>query len=369
MRTRVAADLARLGAPVLVGASAFAGLGAVTTGAATPASAAGACTSATSGVTVVVQFPSGSATGCAPGSPGTALQALRAAGFSTTGSTQYHDGVLCGVNGYPSSSPCRMPPHNAYWAVFSAKRGGSWVYSNLGVASLPATPGGVVGFRFGSGTAPSVPVPAAITSPKPSTTRPTTSTPKPSSPKPSSTKSTTSQPKPSSSKPSTAKPSSTKAGSTSAAPKPTPSKPSSTAGSTSSPQPTTSGSKPGQGATSTPTVKATALVTKDGKPLKVITFSDGSSTTLDANSSDAKKYKVGVKKKGATPAATKMTGTKVPQPKNTAHPSISTSGSVPGLAVPEKKSSGSNNLPGIIAGVGVLGVAAVGAGYAARRRG
>ena len=154
MRTRVAADLARLGAPVLVGASAFAGLGAVTTGAATPASAAGACTSATSGVTVVVQFPSGSATGCAPGSPGTALQALRAAGFSTTGSTQYHDGVLCGVNGYPSSSPCRMPPHNAYWAVFSATRGGSWVYSNLGVASLPATPGGVVGFRFGSGTAP-----------------------------------------------------------------------------------------------------------------------------------------------------------------------------------------------------------------------
>lgn len=371
MRTRVVTDLARLAAPALVGASAFAGLGVVTAGVATPASAAGACTG-TSGVTVVVQFPSGSATGCAPGSPGTALNALRSAGFPTTGVVGYGDSALCSINGYPTTVCPRMPPANAYWAIFSAKRGGSWVYASRGAAGLPAPAGSVVGFRFGSGAAPSVPVPAAVTTPKPSTsTQKTTAKPSPTSTHKAAT--------PTRSSASTSRPSSSKsAQKTSAAAAPqqklaAPSRSnaptaSSTAASTSAAQPTASGTTPGQGATRTPKVKATALVEKDGKKRKVITFDDGSSITVDPNSGDAKKYKVGVAKQGGKDTAAAPTSTVVPSPKNTGHPSISTSGSVPGVPVPETQKSGNGNLPGILAGVGVLGVATVGAGYAASRR-
>ena len=90
-----------------------------------------------------------------------------------------------------------MPPGDAYWAFFHAKRGGSWVYSSSGVASYDPAPGTVVGFRFGSGQKPrvappdptktSAPAPTATTSkPKPTTSkpRPTTSAPKATTPKP-----------------------------------------------------------------------------------------------------------------------------------------------------------------------------------------
>ena len=69
--------------------------------------------------------------------------------------------MVCRINGYPSSDPCvRMPPGDAYWAFFHAKRGGSWVYSSSGVASYDPAPGTVVGFRFGSGQQPRVAPPA-----------------------------------------------------------------------------------------------------------------------------------------------------------------------------------------------------------------
>ena len=69
--------------------------------------------------------------------------------------------MVCRINGYPSSDPCvRMPPGDAYWAFFHAKRGGSWVYSSSGVASYDPAPGTVVGFRYGSGKQPRVAPPA-----------------------------------------------------------------------------------------------------------------------------------------------------------------------------------------------------------------
>ncbi len=79
----------------------------------------------------------------------------------------------------------RMPPGDAYWAFFHAKRGGSWVYSSSGVASYDPAPGTVVGFRFGSGQKPRVapPAPTKTSAPAPTTTtskpKPTTSKPKP----------------------------------------------------------------------------------------------------------------------------------------------------------------------------------------------
>ena len=81
--------------------------------------------------------------------------------------------VVCRINGYPESDPCvRMPPADAYWAFFHAKRGGSWTYSSTGVTSYDPAPGTVVGFRFGSGQQPRTapPEPTATSEPDPTKT-------------------------------------------------------------------------------------------------------------------------------------------------------------------------------------------------------
>ncbi|GAA4407891.1 hypothetical protein GCM10023168_24470 [Fodinibacter luteus] len=171
----------------LAGAAAASGLAlAGLVVAAAPASAA-AC-SGTSGVTVVVDTGGSKSTRCASGDPSSALKALTAAGFSVTYPQQYPGSVVCRIDGYPESDPCvRMPPADAYWAFFHAKRGGSWVYGSSGVASYDPAPGTVVGFRFGSGQQPRVapPEPPATSQPAPTTTTPkATSTTKKTTPKP-----------------------------------------------------------------------------------------------------------------------------------------------------------------------------------------
>jgi hypothetical protein len=140
-----------------------------------PASAA-AC-SGTSGVTVVVDTGGSVSTRCASGDPSSALRALTAAGFSVTYPQQYPGSVVCRINGFPDSDPCvRMPPADAYWAFFHARRGGAWTYSSSGVSSHDPAPGTVVGFRFGSGQAPRVapPDPTATSAPAVTTTKPRT---------------------------------------------------------------------------------------------------------------------------------------------------------------------------------------------------
>ena len=177
----------------LAGAAAASGLAlAGLVVAAAPASAA-AC-SGTTGVTVVVDTGSSISTKCASGDPSSALKALTSAGFSVTYPQQYPGSVVCRINGYPASDPCvRMPPGDAYWAFFHAKRGGSWAYSSSGVASYNPAPGSVVGFRFGSGQQPGIAPPAAT---KTSTPTPTKTAPKPkpnhdAAPKPTTPKATT----------------------------------------------------------------------------------------------------------------------------------------------------------------------------------
>ncbi len=187
--------MARLAAR-LAGAAAASGLalaGLVVV--ASPASAA-AC-SGTSGVTVVVDKGGSISTRCASGDPSSALGALKSAGFTVKPTIPYGDSVICRINDYPSSDQCmRMPPGNAYWAFFHAKRGGSWVYSSSGVASYNPAPGSVVGFRFGSGQQPGIapPAPTKTSAPAPTkpapkpTPRPPTTEPKPApaAPKPTS---------------------------------------------------------------------------------------------------------------------------------------------------------------------------------------
>ncbi len=151
------------------------------------AAQAAAC-SGTTGVTVVVDYGATTTTSCAPGDPASAMSALKA--VATVVSPQRYPGtVVCRIKGVPASDPCiQMPPASAYWAFFHASRGGSWSYSQSGVASYNPAPGTVIGFAFGSGGAPDTAPPAAASTPKPSSSsspRPSTKPSAPSSPKPS----------------------------------------------------------------------------------------------------------------------------------------------------------------------------------------
>lgn len=152
-------------------------------GSASPASAA-AC-SGTSGVTVVVDYGGTESIRCASGDPTSGFDALARAGFSVTRVQQFPSAV-CRINGYPASDPCvQMPPSNAYWSYWHAKRGGSWSYYSLGPASSDPAPGTVEGWAFGAGAPPSVAPPAptatpsssSSTSPKPRTTSSSSPTP------------------------------------------------------------------------------------------------------------------------------------------------------------------------------------------------
>jgi hypothetical protein len=138
------------------------------------AAQAAAC-SGTTGVTVVIDYGSSSATLCAPDSS-SAIRALTSVA-SVTYPPQYQGSVVCQINSVPSQPCTRMPPSSAYWAFFHASRGGSWTYSSSGVAEYDPPSGSVIGFAFGSGGAPSSAPPPATGTPTPSPS----STPKPSS--------------------------------------------------------------------------------------------------------------------------------------------------------------------------------------------
>lgn len=126
----------------------------------------GACVG-TSGVTVVVDYGAlggGIEVRCAPGDPSSALQALSAAGFSY-GFVPRQPGMVCQINTTPN--PCNGAPTNAYWAYsYVEPRGTDWVYSQVGAGGRDPKPGGVEGWAFGDGRAPSLNPPA----PKPTTT-------------------------------------------------------------------------------------------------------------------------------------------------------------------------------------------------------
>jgi hypothetical protein len=148
-------------------------LGAVVTTAPGAEAASGRCTPGT-GVTVVVDYGSlgrSSGIGCATNGGGQAAsQSVPAAGFALT----YASGqpFVCRIDGLPDATqePCnRTPPADAYWGLFwNDGKGGGWVYSSQGAASLRVPAGGSIGWRWqdgGSrdlpGVAPNPPAPAS----------------------------------------------------------------------------------------------------------------------------------------------------------------------------------------------------------------
>ena len=114
------------------------------------------------GVTVIVDFAElggGVTAGCADVADGArAAATVQAAGYSLTMATRAA-GFVCRVNGAPASDPCvDASPADAYWSVWWADgKGGNWVYSSQGVASLRATSGGYIALAWHQGSGRSQP--------------------------------------------------------------------------------------------------------------------------------------------------------------------------------------------------------------------
>ncbi|MFI6132765.1 hypothetical protein [Micromonospora sp. NPDC051141] len=153
--------------------------------AAAAAGSAGYCPDA-SGVTVVVDFNElggGTVIRCARGDQGTGLAALKNAGFQITGTLRWGEGFICRIEGKPSAAAEKCvdtPPASAYWSYWHASNGGSWTYSDKGVANRRPPGGSFEGWSFSlnrnandaprPGAAPKRPAPPAPPPPPPPAT-------------------------------------------------------------------------------------------------------------------------------------------------------------------------------------------------------
>ncbi len=152
-------------------------LGAAVLAAPTAGAAPGRCQAGT-GVTVVVDYGAlGRSTGigCDPGGGGDpASRVVPAAGFPIT----YTAGqpFVCRIDGLPDSSQeaCNnTPPADAYWGLFwNDGKGGGWVYSSQGVASLRVPTGGSIGWAWQDGGSRDLPGESPNPAPAPTPTKP-----------------------------------------------------------------------------------------------------------------------------------------------------------------------------------------------------
>lgn len=132
----------------------------LTTGSATAAACAPGV-----GVTVVV----GNSVSCDGDGGGDAASNFTDAGHSLT-YVDSQPGMVCQVDGAPSTSCAKAPPANKYWGLFwSNGTSGTWKYSSLGVGSLNVPQGGSVAFVFQTGNSKTYPSvnPTAAAAPKP----------------------------------------------------------------------------------------------------------------------------------------------------------------------------------------------------------
>ncbi|MGI8614917.1 MAG: LPXTG cell wall anchor domain-containing protein [Nocardioidaceae bacterium] len=124
----------------------------------------------------------------------TGLAALRAAGFTVTGTARWGDAFVCRIQGRPAASESlsftgnsdyhevcgNTPPPQAYWGYWHAADGGTWQSSSLGASSRQVVEGGFEGWAFsldhttGANPAPRYPPSRPGPASPPPTTAPTT---------------------------------------------------------------------------------------------------------------------------------------------------------------------------------------------------
>ncbi len=143
-------------------------------------SRAGKCTTAdTAAVTLVIdyqQLRGGVDTYCVSGltTAATGWDVLQAAGVDVAGTVNDGQAFVCRLNGVPGpaqvipidgdrdyTEQCvDTPPASAYWSYWSARPGGDWTYSQLGVMSHKVALGGFEGWSFAlNATSATVPQP------------------------------------------------------------------------------------------------------------------------------------------------------------------------------------------------------------------
>jgi hypothetical protein len=115
------------------------------------------------GVTVVVNFKAFKGKiviRCAPGHPDNGIQALRQAGYAVKGTKETGLAFVCRINRKPSPrrQKCiHVPPPNAYWAYYHAKRGAKkWSYSSTGPLSYHPPQGSIEAWAWGDGRKPGI---------------------------------------------------------------------------------------------------------------------------------------------------------------------------------------------------------------------
>jgi hypothetical protein len=95
-----------------------------------------------------------------------ALDVLKTAGVTVSGTDAYGSAVVCRVNDNPSAetaievegydsyteSCASMPPEFAYWALWVKQGTPDWQYAMVGASDLSVAPGDSVGLVFTSGT-------------------------------------------------------------------------------------------------------------------------------------------------------------------------------------------------------------------------
>jgi hypothetical protein len=104
-----------------------------------------------------------------------AADAVETAGFSTEGTVEYGDQVVCRVNGVPAEDvaitsddgseyfeTCEsMAPAFAYWGLWVQPEGAEWDYAQEGLSTLQLEPGDAVALLFTLNGEPAAP--AALT--------------------------------------------------------------------------------------------------------------------------------------------------------------------------------------------------------------
>jgi hypothetical protein len=90
----------------------------------------------------------------------TAFEVLKQAGYSTEGTVEYGDAVLCRLNNMPdiSAESCEgMPPAESYWAVLIKEHqlipmpfgiSGEWGWAQVGINEINLKPGDSIGLVF-----------------------------------------------------------------------------------------------------------------------------------------------------------------------------------------------------------------------------
>lgn len=105
------------------------------------------------GVQVVVDATElgGDATvGCAPGDPGSGLEAMESAGFEVTIDDA---GLVCAIGGLPDPCVAAEDFAGVFWAAWDLSENG-WEFASIGPAEADPAPGDVIGWVYNDGATP-----------------------------------------------------------------------------------------------------------------------------------------------------------------------------------------------------------------------